>query len=242
MRRATFGLVIVLLLTTGTLGVTAAASSSAVMVLTDGSGDSVNLRAEPNMDGSIVGQARPGDVLLLKSETIINANGWQWWQIDLATGVAYVRSDLVGAPSVRDTPMATPTQQPPSNAYPVIDARDLSKAPSRYQGNSFCQMGITFNVYENSAGTFIQMYPALPYASTGESYDYPLSVSYAGTLPGLYKDMRIVVYGSGNGTYTFTNSFGGRISQPLIRADSVESITVARYPEGKSTFPCVPPQ
>jgi hypothetical protein len=242
MRRATFWLALVLLLSMSALSPVAAVSSSAVTVLSDGTGDSVNLRIEPSMDGSIVGQAHPGDVLQLNDAAIVTANGWQWWQIANGAGVAYVRSDLVGAPYSHDPPPVPPVAQAPVNPYPVIDARDLTKAPSRYQDKTFCQMGITFNVLESDGATLIQMYATLPYETSSEWYDYPISVTYPGTLPGLYKDMRIVVYGTGDGRYTFTNSFCGTISQPLIRADTVDSITVARYPAGKSTFPCVPPQ
>jgi hypothetical protein len=226
----------------GALSPVAAVSSSAVTVLSDGTGDSVNLRIEPSMDGSIVGHANPGDVLQLNDDTIVNANGWQWWQIVNGTGgSAYVRSDLVGAPFPHDPPPAPPVAQAPVNPYPVIDARDLTKAPSRYRGYTFCQMGITFNVGEDNGATFIQMRPVLPYGAGNESYNYPISVIYPGTLPGLYNDMRIVVYGTGAGTYTFTNSYGATISQPLIRADSIDdNITIIQYPGGGATFPCAP--
>jgi hypothetical protein len=207
-----------------------------VTVLDDGTGQSVNIRIMPSMSARVVRQVRAGDDLPVSSTTPLNAEGFRWWQLVADHGgVNYVRADLVSTPHPPRPPTATPTLSP-SN-YAAVDPRDLAQAPDRYRGAKVCVLGQVFNVQETNATTFFQLYPLVPTSvSSGGGRDYPIAVTYAGSVLGLYKDALIVVWGTGNGWYSFTNVLGGPVSQSLIIADRMQLVSASNYAD----YPCRP--
>ncbi len=131
---------------------------------------------------------------------------------------------ITSTPRPTNTATATPLPSPTVDiaadkaTYPAIDVRDLDKAPGKYQGQKMVLAGEVFNIKEEKAGTSLQIWVGVP--ETGDLI--PVAVAFAGSLPGLYENDAVVVYGKGNGTFSGKNAYGGTITQPLVVAQYVD--------------------
>lgn len=116
---------------------------------------------------------------------------------------------------------ATPTNATPraDTDYQTVDVRDLKKNPDAYKGKLVQVRGEVFNIREQSGRTFLQMWVSIP---GGTQFDREaVVVTYGGPLPNIYEKTPIAVFGTGAGTDSGTNAFGGTNTQPAIHADRV---------------------
>lgn len=90
------------------------AATTVVTVTSDGSGDPVNIRANPSMSADIITKVQPGTDLQPNSiDVITSADGWKWIPVALPDGRSgYIRQDLVSAPHTQSVAPA-----PSSNTY-----------------------------------------------------------------------------------------------------------------------------
>ena len=132
-------------------------------------------------------------------------------------------------PSDTPRPTSTPTATPLPTAtldvsadkqtFQALDARELQKAPEKYRSQKLVFSGEVFNIQENRAGTYMQIW--VDYG--GRASDrIPIMINYPGSLPGLYEGDLVVAYGRGAGTSEGKNAYGGTISQPAIQAQYVD--------------------
>lgn len=103
--------------------------------------------------------------------------------------------------------------------YATLDVRELKKNPDTYKGKRIQVQGDVFNIQEMNGTTYLQMYVPIP---GGTAYDREaVVVHYRGTLPNVYEKTKIAVFGVGEGAASGTNAFGGKNTQPAIKADRV---------------------
>jgi hypothetical protein len=91
------------------------------------------------------------------------------------------------------------------NQYQPIDRRELVSYPNRHKGEKVVVRGVIFNITGERS---FQMYLA-------GSYD-AVVVETTAPLSGVYKNSSVKVYGTVEGTITFSNAFGADVTQPLI--------------------------
>lgn len=119
-------------------------------------------------------------------------------------------------PTVAPLPTAEPTAVPDKRAqYQTIDARDLVIRPGTFEGKKIVVSGSVFNIQVEGDFTFMQIWV------DGGNYD-AVMIGYQGNSIGIYEGTYITVYGTGRGTLDGTNAYGGKITQPLIKADIVD--------------------
>jgi hypothetical protein len=105
-------------------------------------------------------------------------------------------------------------------SYNRVDPRELEKSPDRFKGQKIALSGEVFRINEERSGTSMQIWIERP---GGSAFDrIAVYVTYPGTLPGLYKNDTVLVYGVGGGSVTGMNALGGIIGQPLIEAKYVD--------------------
>lgn len=80
-----------------------------VRVLSDGTGDNVNIRSDPSMDALVIEQVRPGTSLPLSGmDVVTSADGLRWVSVSRGFGiVGYVRADLVSTPGTETSSTTT---------------------------------------------------------------------------------------------------------------------------------------
>jgi hypothetical protein len=103
--------------------------------------------------------------------------------------------------------------------YVWVDPRDLSIHPDQFEGDKIALQGEVFNVPPGqSAGMLeFQIWVTPPSGETVAVY-----VVYFGEISGIYQGSWVTVYGTGGGSVSGTNAFGGTITQPLVRADIID--------------------
>ncbi len=117
------------------------------------------------------------------------------------------------------TPMPpTPTLSPDQDraTYPAVDVRELNKNPDKFKGQKVKLEGEIFKIQEKGSVTTFQMWVTYPGAS--EFDRIPIAVVFEGNTPGYYEGAQVTVYGTGAGTFSGTNAFGAKITQPIIDA------------------------
>ncbi len=131
-------------------------------------------------------------------------------------------------PDIAPTPNAAQVVLADKQSYVIIDPRDLEKSPDMFRGQKVVISGEVFNIKEDKNGTTMQIWVARP---GGSAFDrIAVYVTYPGSLPGLYKNDSVFVYGLCGGTVTGFNALGGVIGQPLIEAKYVDYGTAIPTP------------
>jgi len=121
-------------------------------------------------------------------------------------------------PTQKPIPTSKPTTPTPTPSCASLANRSLTyqvvdKSPGKYDNETVLWNGTVFNIQETDEGTALQAY-------YGDTYD-AFVVVYYGSLPNVYKDTKVTVCGSLEGTFDGTNAFGATISQPEIWAEYV---------------------
>ena len=114
-----------------------------------------------------------------------------------------------------------------AETYSYASGSQLSKYPSTYKDQNIYFKGTIFQVIEEVSGTSASWTSTNEYLIRDE-YD---SLVYV-TIPtfrlesNLQKDDRVTVYGTGNGTYTYTTVSGKTNSVANVTADGIEPISI----------------
>ncbi len=110
-----------------------------------------------------------------------------------------------------------PTESPEQvrAEYAEIDVRDLVIRPDTFTGEKIVVSGEVFSIQVEGDFTGMQIW-------AGGGYDNAVGIAFEGDSTGIYEGTFVTVYGTGRGTFTGTNAFGGTITQPLIEADIVD--------------------
>lgn len=146
------------------------------------------------------------------------ANGLRGWLPaerleDAGEGVA----ELLPVSTSVPTPTPTSTPAPPTatpdirDQFVSMDIRELDSYADNYLGEKVRLYGQVFNIQSGA----LQMWVS----NVAVVVVIPASVEIP---PGIYEDTWITVYGTVAGYFTGTNTFGGTIQQPLIRAVIIE--------------------
>jgi hypothetical protein len=109
-----------------------------------------------------------------------------------------------------------PTQSPEQvrAQYQWVDTRDLVIRPFEFENDRIAVQGTVFNIQVEGNFTFMQIWL--------DGGNEAAVVVYQGDSRGIYEGTWVTVYGTGDGTFEGTNSFGGTIVQPVVRADIVD--------------------
>lgn len=107
-------------------------------------------------------------------------------------------------------------------AYSIIDVRELTKNADSFRGELVRLEGEVFRIEERGNQTQLQMWVAPPGSETLDRE--PVMVTIASTLPGVYEESEIEVFGTMQGKQSGTNVFGATLSQPHVEADRVENL------------------
>lgn len=84
------------------------------------SGDMVNVRRSPSLNGTLVSRARQGSPVILLSARDLNADGYNWRKIRLSDGqIGWIASDFLGGQPVAQTPAVKPTTSTTATAPKV---------------------------------------------------------------------------------------------------------------------------
>lgn len=85
-------------------------SPGVVTVLSDGTGDLVNIRSAPNMSAQVLTQVPAGTELQLHdSSDTMSGDGWHWVKVEMDHGgIGYIRRDLVSAARTASSVTSTP--------------------------------------------------------------------------------------------------------------------------------------
>ncbi len=85
------------------------------------SGDMVNVRRSPSLNGTLVSRARQGSPVILLSARDLSADGYNWRKIRLSDGqVGWIASDFLGAQPVAKPASSTPATTPTTAAAPKV--------------------------------------------------------------------------------------------------------------------------
>lgn len=87
------------------------------------SGDMVNVRRSPSLNGTLVSRARQGSPVILLSARDLNADGYNWRKIKLSDGqIGWIASNFLGAEPVASTstPAASATPETPKVRYAYV--------------------------------------------------------------------------------------------------------------------------
>ncbi len=151
-------------------------------------------------------------------------------------------------PRPTDTPTLTPTPKPTVDViadkkmFAAVDVRELKKSPDKFLEQKISLRGEVFTIQENSDGTVMQIW--VSFGAGGIANREAVIVSFDDALPGLFEKDRVVVYGTGAGTFTGKNALGGEITQPLVKAVYVDygaSLPTAVPVPTKPPQPTIPP-
>ena len=153
-------------------------------------------------------------------------------------GDAFQIEVALGHAGSLDRPQPTPTATPvPTDdeikaSYPALaDVRELAIRPGGMYGDKIVFSGsiLTIHVappgyiealgdaHEKDYAAAIQVTVAAPDGSTEV-----IVVGYDGDTTGMFEGSYVTVYGTVVDTFTGTNAFGGRITQPLVSAQFVD--------------------
>jgi hypothetical protein len=139
------------------------------------------------------------------------------------TEAAIAREQANATATVMAIQQATATAESYDIEYQEVDIRDLVKGPDRYQDQKLRIAGQVFNIREEQEGlfgsstiTYIQIWVQIP---GGGLFDREaVTIRFENTLPDVFADDYIIVYGEGDGTIEFKNNLGATIRQPLVDA------------------------
>lgn len=98
-----------------------------------------------------------------------------------------------------------------------VDFRELEKRADALKGNRYALSGEVAQILEGDGETDIRL------AVDGD-YGTMAYVAYLGTLPGVYDEDSVSVWGICAGTFTYESQAGWNITVPLIIASYVEKL------------------
>lgn len=132
------------------------------------------------------------------------------------TGLWSLCKDAAGTWIKQPAPTPVPTQSPEQvrAQYQWVDTRDLVIRPGEFEGDKIAVSGSVFNIDVEGNLTVMQIWL--------DGGSEAAVIVYFGDTRGIYEGTWITVYGTGDGTFTGTNAFGGTIVQPMIVADIVD--------------------
>lgn len=203
-----------------------AESTEAILALTGGT---VWVEEDPTSDGKLVWffDADAGHLRLLNQSLIEQGFGafnsdyedsaYGGWLKGLETNAKESEAGLWAVcKNATGTYINPPTESPEQvrGEYVEIDVRDLVIRPDTFNGEKIVVSGEVFNIQVEGTTTFMQIW-------VGGNQD-AVGIVFEGDSTGIYEGTWVTVYGTGRGTFTGTNAFGGPITQPLIEADIVD--------------------
>lgn len=175
------------------------------------------LREGPGLDHQSISTVRSGQQVSV-IERIDDGTWYKVQRLDVREA-GWVSADLLNLTNIAAvsqlpvaTPSPTPTATPdPRGEYSEMDIRELDAYTDKYRGDKIKLRGRVFNVMSDGVQIFVG------------SYAVVISIYDLDILPeGVYEDTWITVYGRVAGIDTFTNVYGGTVSQPMVEADIID--------------------